>query len=166
MYRPGQRYDEFDDLRKFIGHVTPALYDKWLNFPGGLTTEMRNRIEMLKGFRFERHKYYNLPIDRLRKIEDFLQNRIAKIVEYGEKADDFLKVKTVNDSVNHVNPASLEVQIKETLKADPFITYIELAEVLQISESSIARKMKELQVSGQVIRQGAAKNGYWLVVSG
>ena len=163
MYRPGQRYDEFDDLRKFIGHVAPALYDKWLNFPGGLTTEMRKRIELLKGFRFEHHKYYNLPLDRLRKIEDFLQNRIAKIAEYGEKADDFLKVKTTNDSVNPVNPTSLEVQIKENLKADPFITYIELAEVLQLSESSIARKMKELQASGQVIRHGAAKNGYWEV---
>ena len=24
MYKPGHRYDEYDDLRKFVGHITPA----------------------------------------------------------------------------------------------------------------------------------------------
>ena len=164
MYRPGQRYDEFDDLRTFIGHIMPALYEKWLGFPCRLTVEMRDRLKRLEGFRFSRHKYYNLPVDRLRKIEDFLQKRIRDILDFGEKADDLLKLSERVESVNHANCASLEVQIKENLKADPFITYIELADVLQMSESSIARKMKELRLSGQIVRHGADKNGYWEVV--
>ena len=41
MYKPGQRYDEFGDLRKFVNHVTPALYYKWLGFPRGISTELK-----------------------------------------------------------------------------------------------------------------------------
>ena len=164
MYRPGQKYDEYDDLRKFIGHVTPALYEKWLDVPKELTFEMTNRLRSLKGFRFKRHKYYNLPVDRLRKIEDFLQNRISKIIDFGSKADEFLRISNPYDSVNHVEDASLELQIKESLNADPFITYTELADILQVSPSSIARKMKSLQDSGEIRRVGADKNGYWDVL--
>ena len=164
MYRPGQKYDEYDDLRKFLGHVTPALYEKWLDVPKELTFEMTNRLRSLKGFRFKRHKYYNLPVDRLSKIEDFLQNRISKMIDFGSKADEFLRISNPDDSVNHVKDASLELQIKESLNADPFITYTELADILQVSPSSIARKMKSLQDSGEIRRVGADKNGYWDVL--
>ena len=164
MYKPGHRYDEYDDLRKFVGHITPALYDRWLGFPGAISPTLRARLANLKGFRFKRHKYYNLPVDRLRRIEDFLQNRVAEILEYGDKADDFLKISGENDSVNHVSNESCALQIKENLKADPFITYAELADLLQISPSSIARKIKALQESGEIRRVGADKNGYWDVL--
>ena len=161
MYRPGHRHDEFGDLRKFIGHIMPALYEKWLGFAGGVIPEMRKRLARLKGFRFTRHKYYNLPVDRLRKIEDFLQRRVSEILEYGTRADELLRLPEKHDSVNHVSSESLGVQIKSSLSADPFITYEELAEVLQVSPSSIARKMKELQASGEIRRVGADKNGWW-----
>ena len=165
MYRPGQKYDEYGDLRKYISHVTPALYEKWLEFPKELTFDMINRLKPLKGFRFKRHKYYNLPVDRLSRIEDFLQNRISKILDFGKKADELLNISSEHDSVNHVTGSSLELQIKTNLKADPFITYMELADILQVSQSSIARKMKALQESGEIKRMGADKNCYWLVVS-
>ena len=165
MYRPGQKYDEYDDLRKFINHVAPALYENWLDCPKELTHELISSVSRLKGFRFKRHKYYNLPVDRLAKIEDFLQKRIVKIEDFGRQADEFLKISKTNDSVNHVEDGSLELQIKENIKADPFITYSELAEILQVSPSSIARKMKTLQDDGEIKRVGADKNGYWLVVT-
>lgn len=165
MYSPGHRYDEYDDLRKFIGHVTPALYNRWLGFPGGISSDARARLANLKGFRFKRHKYYNLPVDRLRRIEDFLQKRISEIIEYGEKADELLRITKVGESVNHVNSESCALQIKEYLKADPFITYNEIAELLRMSPSSIARKMKALQESGEIRRVGADKNGYWEVLA-
>ena len=44
------------------------------------------------------------------------------------------------------------------------MTYVELAELLQVSESSIARKMKDLQSAGEIRRVGADKNGHWEVV--
>ena len=157
-------YDEFSDLRKFIGHIMPALYERWLGFAGGVTQEMVSRLEKLKGFRFKRHKYYNLPVDRLHKIEDFLQKRVSEIVEYGIDADNLLRLSKEPDSVNHVNGESLGIQIKMNLSVDPFITYQELAGIIQVSESSIARKMKELQTVGEIRRVGADKNGYWEVI--
>ena len=164
MFCPGQRHDEFNDLRKFVNRVAPALYDKWLGFPGGINTGMRACLERLRGFRFKHHKYYNLPVDRLHAIEDFLQKRASEILEFGDRSDDLLKIEAVSDSVNHVATGSLALQIKSNLRADPFMTYVELAELLQVSESSIARKMKDLQASGEIRRVGADKNGHWEVV--
>ena len=172
MYRPGHRYDEFDDLRKVIGHIKPALYEKWLGFAGGITQEMRRRLEGLKGFRFKRHKYYNLPVDRLRKIENFLQKRVREIIEFGEKADGLLAISPNECTVNRADDASectqnsdsLSLQIKQNMKADPFITKKELAELLQVSPRWIARKMKDLQAAGEIRRVGADKNGWWDVL--
>lgn len=164
MFCPGQRHDEFNDLRKFVNRVAPALYDKWLGFPGGVSVRMRGCLERLRGFRFKHHKYYNLPVDRLHAIEDFLRKRVYEILEFGDRSDDLLKIEAVSDSVNHVTEGSLALQIKSNLRADPFMTYVELAEFLQVSESSIARKMKDLQSSGEIRRIGADKNGHWEVV--
>ena len=43
-------------------------------------------------------------------------------------------------------------------------TGLELAELLQVPESSIARKMKDLQASGEIRRVGPDKNGHWTVL--
>ncbi|MBQ6141933.1 MAG: hypothetical protein IJI54_11695 [Kiritimatiellae bacterium] len=89
----------------------PTLYEKWLGFAGGITQETRKRLERLKGFRFKRHKYYNLPVDRLHKIEDFLQKRVREICEYGVDADNLLRLSQRLDSVNHVSSESLGLNV-------------------------------------------------------
>ena len=76
-------------------------------------------------------------------------------------------------TVNHTNlkiectvsSDSLAYQIKQNMRADPFITKTELSEILNVSPRWIARKMKDLQTAGEIKRMGADKNGYWLVVS-
>ena len=167
---------EFDDLRKFLKRVSPALYETWLGFPGGLTNQMRERLEGLRGFHFKRHHYYNLPDERYEKVEDFLQKRILNLLEYGNKADEFLKISNESDSIISTNKVlsgglkdritqdSLGLQIKQNLKADPFITREELKEILQVSMSSIDRKLKELQESGEICREGSRKKGSWKVL--
>lgn len=87
LYRPGTRYDDFGDLAKYAGGISPALYNGWLSIPGGLTADMKERLRRLDGFRFTRHSYYNLPAPRLRKIEKFIQAHVAKILERGEGAN-------------------------------------------------------------------------------
>lgn len=164
LWRPGDRQDEFDDLRKFVSRVSPALYGEWLGFPGGVTPAMRERIERLKGFRFKRDKYYNLPSERLEKIEDFLQERISKILEYGEKSDGFLKLSNDVGTVNPVGDESLALQIKMNFKADPFMTLDELSDVLSVPRRTVARRVRALQDAGEVRRVGAPKNGYWEVL--
>ena len=79
-----------------MSRVRPALYSKWLGFPGGVTDDMLGRLNALKGFRFKRHKYYNLPAGRLRAIEDFLQKRILQIKQFREKSDDTFKLPRKN----------------------------------------------------------------------
>ena len=170
--RAGDPHDEFCDLRKFISRVNPALYLKWLGFPGGITQKMREMIDRMIGFRIKRHARYNLSARRIEAIEDFTQKRIREIREYGVKADDFISLSGKECTVNHAdgsvqctqNSDSLSEQIKQNIKADPFITKIELSEILQVSPRWIARKMKDLQTAGEIRRVGADKNGHWEVV--
>ena len=121
------------------------------------------RLNALKGFRFKRHKYYNLPSDRLRAIEVFLQKRISQIEQLREKADGYLPAKSQSGTVNPVNGESLALQIIANLKADPFVSYEELSELLGIPRRTLARRMKELAEAGAIRRIGAAKNGCWEV---
>ena len=169
--RRGDSHDEFCDLRKFVSRVNPALYVKWLGFPGGLTKKMKDRLDGLRGFRIKRHPRYNLPVRRIEAIEDFTQKRIREICEYGAKADDFLAIQADECTVNRAqgsvqcthNSDSLSEQIKQNMRADPFITKMELADLLQISPRWVARKMKDLQAAGEIRRVGADKNGHWEV---
>lgn len=164
LHRPGDRLDEFADLSKFISRIKPALYSKWLGFPGGITESMLERMKKLKGFRFKRHKYYNLSSDRLRSIEDFLQKRISQIELFGAKADDIINISIESGTVNPVNAESLALQIIANLRADPFVNYEELSDIMGIPRRTLARRMKELVASGAIKRIGAAKNGYWKVL--
>ena len=161
LYRPGEKLDEFSDLTKYILRVKPALYSKWLDFPGGITKVMLERMKALKGFRFKKHKYYNLPQGRLRAIESFIQKRILQIEEFGEKADLKLKESTQSGTVNSVNEESLALQIFANLKADPFVSYDELSELMGVPRRTIARRIKELADAGKIRRVGAAKSGHW-----
>ena len=166
LYRPGDRLDEFSDLAKYVSRVKPALYSKWLGFPGGITKSMLERMKALKGFRFKRHKYYNLPQDRLHSIEKFLQSRILQIEEFAQKTDDIFDISTKCGTVNPVNNESLALQIIANLKADPFVSYDELSELMGVPRRTVARRIKELADAGIIRRVGAAKNGHWEVLRG
>ena len=169
-------YHEFDDLSKYIRRVHPALYEKWLGFPGGLTDEMKDRLSALRGFRFKRHHYYNLVDERIKVIEDFLYRRVSQMLEYGEESDSLMLISRKSGGVNLVERSesggvnsffnadeSLGLQIKANLQADPFVTSKELSEILNIPLRTIERKMKALREAGQIRRVGAAKNGHWEV---
>ena len=66
-------------------------------------------------------------------------------------------------TVNSVNNEPLALQIISNLKADPFVSYDELSELMGVPRRTIARRIKELADVGKIRRIGAAKNGYWEV---
>ena len=160
--------NEFADLGEFARHREPALFSKWLGFPGGLTDEMLARLEKLRGFRFKMHPRYNLPAERVHLIEEFLQNRIAKILKYGEKADEFLPLSEASETIPNTHDETNETNDKERLKAelraDPFVSYDELAELLGISRATVARWIAALLKSGEIERVGSRKAGSWRVL--
>ena len=175
-WQPGGAFNEFDDLRRFVSRVRPALYTDWLKFQGpSLSKEQIDCIRRLHGFRFRRHKRYNLPAERLERIEDFTQKRISQILEFGVEADEFLKISgnscTVNSmdcgldcTVNTNRQDSLSLQIEQNMRADPFITKDELAELLQVSPRTIATQLKKLQADARIRRVGPPKTGHWEVL--
>ncbi len=175
-WQPGGAFNEFDDLRRFVSRVRPALYTDWLKFHGpSLSDEQIARVRRLHGFRFRRHRRYNLPAERLERIEDFTQKRIAQILEFGTKADEFLKITgnscTVNPmdvdigcTVNIHSQDSLSLQIVQNMRADPFITKNELADILHVSPRTVASQLKKLQVDLRIRRVGPPKTGHWEVL--
>ena len=136
---------------------------------------MKDRVERLRGFRFQRHPHYNLPTDRLRILEDFLQKRIDEILNYkGKQAgltsisvgDYTIKNKNFNQDCTKNNSDSkvLSEAIKENLKADPFVTTDELAEILQLSRRTVSSELKRLSEIKAIERLGSRKTGYWKVL--
>ena len=192
-YRPDMpQYHEFDDLRKYLNRVGPALYDQWLGYPAKPTPDLLAKLTLLKGFKFKRHKHYNLEEERLAAIESFVQERIENILNYGEKADGLLSLgnsnvgktspKTSfenckNDIISPANSElsqksvgikstysdSLEYQILQNVLADKYITATEIAGILAVATRTIERKIRALRESGRIVRVGSRKAGYWKV---
>lgn len=164
--------DEFADLSAFAAARTPALYQPWLNVPGGLTDEMKARAKRLLGFRFTRHPHYNLPTPRLRILEDFLQKRIDEIANYDAKNADNdvisksgFTVKNKNSKLGCMKGAEEgAAMIASNMRADPFISVDELAELLGVSRPTVLSRIALLRERGVVRRVGPPKTGHWEVL--
>lgn len=164
--------DEFADLPAFAAARTPALYEPWLNVPGGLTEEMKTRAKRLRGFRFTRHPHYNLPTPRLRILEDFLQRRIGEIVNYNSETTYNDKISIGQFTVKNKNCKSRclksaeegAAMIASNMRADPFISVDELAELLGVSRPTVLSRIALLRERGVVRRVGPPKTGHWEVL--
>lgn len=156
--------DEFANLGRFATARTPALYSPWMAYPGSLTARQKGLLERLIGFRFKRHDNYNLPTERLRILEDFLQKRIRMMLDFGEKADDYLDLSKGGVVVKNKNDESdVTVNMLENMRADPFISSRELAELLGVTVRTVQRAIAKLRAEGRVTRVGSDKTGHWVV---
>ena len=66
---------------------------------------------------------------------------------------------TINDTIKN-RQNDIVVLIKKT----PLITRKEIAQILNISEPTVARDLKLLQEIGAIKRNGSNKTGYWEVL--
>ena len=171
---PGKRGDEFHDLRLFLDHNRPKLYDDWLGFPTGVTDEMIDRIKGLEKFEFKPHPEFVMPDKRLEVSQYFLQNRIAKIIKYREKADRYLKIRASSVRINPLisdkmlkkakKAEDLRKELKTTLKSFPRAKTDRLAVLFKTTTRTIARHIKSLQEAGELKRIGSRKTGWWQVI--
>ena len=58
---------------------------------------------------------------------------------------------------------SLGYQILENMRADKYITAAEIADILQVEQRTIERRIKQLRENGEIVRVGSRKTGYWQV---
>jgi len=93
---------------------------------------------------------------KLNFTEQIITGKIRQIEETGKKQQ--------NVSVNvRVNSVSVKSNIIDIIKQKPNITVSEMAKLLSVEERTIYRNLENLKKSGQLIRIGADKNGYWKV---
>ena len=62
-----------------------------------------------------------------------------------------------------IKSESNDVRLLKAIISDPVITYDGLSALLSISRRTVSREMKRLQGDGRIKREGARKNGRWLV---
>ena len=112
-----------------------------------------------------------LPLDFKGEVfdENLWKWLLRRVVPRNRRNVDTLMAATGLDAlfkigtVNSVNSESLALQIVANLKADPFVSYDELSELMGVPRRTIARRIKELADDGKIRRIGAAKNGHWEV---
>lgn len=158
--------DEFADLGAYAAKRAPALYRPWLNIPGGITEDMRQRVMKLNGFRFTSHANYNLPTERLRILEDFLQKRIREIACFGSEIRLDCKTSALDDTGKSKSRSAddTDEQILEHLQTDPFVSLEELAEMLHVSVITVKRRVANLKKTNRIRRVGSTKTGHWEIL--
>lgn len=55
-------------------------------------------------------------------------------------------------------------KIKDMMKEDKYITLSQMAELLDISVSDVAKSITRTQNHGEIVRHGADNGGYWEVL--
>jgi predicted HTH transcriptional regulator len=70
---------------------------------------------------------------------------------------------TVNDTVNNPLNHPLNDIVVYWIRKKNTITALEMSELLQVSLSTIRRKLKKLKEKGVIERVGSDKTGYWKI---
>ena len=91
------------------------------------------------------------------KFIEFMLSLILNTIEENIEAE-----KRVTPKVT-VKVTANQKKIIDAIKANPFITQEELADIVGIARKNIVVNMKKLQESGLIKRIGADKNGHWKI---
>ena len=84
-----------------------------------------------------------------------------------------LILNTIDEIIISENRVTQKVTVKVTanqqkiidaIKANPYVTQEELAEIVGIARKNIIANMKKLQENGLIKRIGADKNGHWQIL--
>ena len=77
--------DDFDDLNRYAASRLSAYDVPFSDLVSAfMTNRQRKDLRKLADFRFERHRYYNLPAWRLKKLETFIHDRAHELISLSE----------------------------------------------------------------------------------
>ena len=77
--------DDFDDLNRYAATRLSAYDVPFSELVSAfMTNRQRKDLRKLADFRFERHRYYNLPAWRLKKLETFIHDRAHELISLSE----------------------------------------------------------------------------------
>lgn len=136
--RPPERFSE----------GTPALYERWMEFPGFDRESVRSRLDRLAGFRILKDVRFNLPASAFRMASDFLSRRIDHLMQS-------LSSSVPGGPVN-VGFTGPELLLS-VIRRNPGRRRNALSKLTGLSERTVKRYL--LRLKGQVVFRGAPKNG-------
>ena len=107
--------------------------------------------------------------DRLEMTLYFLRNRIEQIRQFRAKANEKIAIRRFGDTLKlkvatRRDDKSLDAEIKDTLRSFPKAKRENLAKLFKVSLATITRRLKVLQLAGEIRRVGSRKTGHWEVL--
>ena len=98
-----------------------------------------------------------------------IANLNQRVLQYQENFSVSSQFDTVNDTVNLRNDTVKELKeglkrIYMAIRENPDITHSELMNILNISESTAKRAIRELKKLGYIERKGSDKTGRWVII--
>ena len=88
--------EEFADLDNYLSQKGPRLGNDFFKIARYcLTSETRNVLTNLVGFRFKRHPKYNLPEWRLECLEALVNDKVSQIIDFIKSKG--LKVRLISN---------------------------------------------------------------------
>lgn len=112
------------------------------------------------GFLRIRNEISTYPTMKL-KVEE-IPNGLHVELSYTEQKIS-MDVRNVSENVSEKLTANQQ-KIIDAMKANRQVTYTELAEIVGIAPTNVARNVKKLVEENRIKRVGPAKGGYWEVV--
>jgi ATP-dependent DNA helicase RecG len=85
--------------------------------------------------------------------------RLGSVSGQKEESEEKSEVKSEVKSVKKTKD-----KIKDMMKEDKYITLSQMAELLDISVSGVAKSITRMQNHGEIVRHGADNGGYWEVL--
>lgn len=72
--------------------------------------------------------------------------------------------KIIASEIKFDKDAPIKNKVKEIIKHNNSVSMTEMSEFLKITKRSVARALKDLKESGEIVRVGNAKTGHWEII--
>lgn len=169
---------------QIVKHITVFVSRLWQIHPFGEGNTRTTAVFTIKylrslGFKadnsiFEKNSWY-FRNALVRANYNNLQKGITENAEYLEKFFRNLLLNENNELRNrytHINyekvqkddPINDPINLFDLIKQHPTGSYEDYANRLKVSPATIKRRIAELKAEGKIVREGANKNGRWIVV--
>ena len=144
----------------------------WLEFPYELTAEVMQSLNVLRKFRFKKHRHYNWPEARLKVMTGFLQKRVSEICSFGREADKKSEQSLVTSSINPQKNVGVKFSSPSILNSseqkaamlilrNSSVKEESLANQLGVTIRQVERIIAALKVKAGLKRRGSDKSGEW-----
>jgi len=97
------------------------------------------------------------------KEPEFIQDEFFRSILWRKEIEDEKATEKATETTN--NLTKNQILIIEEIKINPYITSYQIAQIIGIRDDNVRKNLMQLKSRGIIERVGAAKDGYWKILS-